>query len=146
MKTVEVEKTFKETWYEAVDGKQFKSQEECIKYENTTKCVIESKYKKLHYTQETEYNLFGLGAEDCYIDIIRISQDSDKDIILQKCAYYTNNKQLLEKYSKILDTAVIGDYVLCFSGSEYDDCFYIMCNYADYIMNLNSKILFNESN
>lgn len=145
MKTIEVEKTFKETWYEAVDGTQFKTSEECAKYENTAKCVIECKYKKLHYTRETEYNLFGLGSDDGYIDIIRVSQDSDKDIILEKCAYYTNNKQMLEKYSKILDTAITGDYILCFSGSEYEDYFTVMCNYADYIRNLNSKI-FNESN
>ncbi len=145
MKTIEVEKTFKETWYEAVDGKQFKTKEECIKYEGTAKCVIESKYNTLHHTREIEATLFGLGSEECYIDIIRISQDSDKDIILQKCAYYNNNKQTLERYSKILDTTSTGDYVLCFSGSEYDDYFYVMCNYSDYIKNLNNKI-FNESN
>lgn len=145
MKIIEVEKTVKETFYEAIDGKTFKTKDECIKYENTAKCVIESKYNTLHHTREIEYNLFGLGSEDCYVDIIRISQDSDKDIILQKCAYYTNNKQMLEKYSKILDTAIIGDYILCFSGSEYEDYFTVMCNYADYIRNLNSKV-FNENN
>lgn len=140
MKTIEVE--VKETWYEAVDGKTFKTKEECIKYEGTAKCVIENKYKKLHYTRETEDNLFGVGSEESYIDIIRITQDSDKEVILQKCAYYSNN---IERYSKILDTVSIGDYVLCFSGSEYDDYFYVMCNYTDYIKNLNSKV-FNESN
>ena len=145
MKIIEVEKTVKETFYEAIDGKTFKTKDECIKYENTAKCVIESKYNTLHHTREIEYNLFGLGSEDCYVDIIRISQDSDKDIILQKCAYYTNNKQMLEKYSKILDTAIIGDYILCFSGSEYEDYFTVMCNYTDYIKNLNSKV-FNENN
>lgn len=145
MKIIEVEKTVKETFYEAIDGKTFKTKDECIKYENTAKCVIEHKYKILNPIQITEFDLFGVGSEEGCIDIIRITHDRDKEIILQKCALYNNNKETLEKYSKILDNTLINDRILCYSGSDYNDYFYVMCNYTDYIKNLNSKV-FNENN
>ena len=145
MKTIKVEKTIKETLYEAADGTRFNNELECAKYENTAKCVINNKYHNLKYTREIEYNLFGLGSEEGYIDIIHIMHDSDKEVILQKCALSTSNEQLLEKYAEILNTTSIGDRVLCFSGSDYDNYFYVMCNFTDYIKNLNNKV-FNEYN
>lgn len=145
MKIIEVEKIVKETFYEAIDGQTFKTKDECVKYENTAKCVIEHKYKTLNPIRITESDLFGAGSEEDCIDIIRITHDRDKEIILQKCSLYNNNKETLEKYSIILDNTSINDRVLCYSGSDYNDYFYVMCNYTDYIKNLNSKV-FNENN
>ena len=47
MKQVEIENITKVTKYEAIDGTLFSSKEECVKYEETAKCVLLGKYKRL---------------------------------------------------------------------------------------------------
>lgn len=47
MKEISVKQEVFVTKYEAMDGKQFTSKEECQKYEDSAMCVITSKYNEL---------------------------------------------------------------------------------------------------
>ena len=56
MKEISVEqKTYIRKW-EAIDGTQFNSREDCEKYENSAKCVILAKYKDFVIKESDEYH------------------------------------------------------------------------------------------
>lgn len=46
MKEINVKQEVFVTKYEAMDGKQFTSKEECKKYEDSALCVLTSRYKE----------------------------------------------------------------------------------------------------
>ena len=47
MKIKEIEKTYKEKVYVAVDGKEFKNEADCKEWENSYKCTIKQSFDKL---------------------------------------------------------------------------------------------------
>lgn len=134
MKEITKEKKSTYTVYQATDGTEFNSKEECQKYEDTAKCVLLTKYKPLVKRTDSEYNIFNTGSDEYIIDILRpLSTESDIDIIIQLCRlhngngkikddYYDNIKNRLEECLKLKDTILIG------RGTEYDgyDNFFIL--------------------
>ena len=89
MKEIQKETKQYVTVYEAVDGTEFTSKEECKKYEESAKCVLMTKYNKLVVKTCTEYDLFNcIGSEDETVDIIKITSLSDIDTILKLIALY----------------------------------------------------------
>lgn len=86
MKTLTTTKTIEEIiGYEASDGTQFKTKEECEKYENTAAYVITERFKKLVVKEmegidiTEEANAFCLSSidEDWYYVLIEIKNDDD---------------------------------------------------------------------
>lgn len=133
MKEITKEKKSTYTVYQAVDGTEFNSIEECQKYEDTAKCLLLTKYKPLVKRTASEYDIFNTGSEEYMVDILQcLSSESDIDILIQlnrlyysgrksDDAFYDKMRSKLEKCLKNRDIVLIG------RGTEYDgyDTFYI---------------------
>ena len=133
MKEITKEKKSTYTVYQAVDGTEFNSIEECQKYEDTAKCLLLTKYKPLVKRTVSEYDIFNTGSEEYMVDILQyLSSESDIDILIQlnrlyysgrksDDAFYDKMRSKLEKCLKNRDIVLIG------RGTEYDgyDTFYI---------------------
>ena len=146
----EVQKEIKKhiTIYEAIDGTEFKSKEECIKYEESAKCVLMAKYNKLVLRSGSEFDIFNIGSEEETIDIIKINSLSDIDIILKLIAlHYPNAAKDTEWMQKKEDklTDVYNSNSLVAIGRGYDsNNFYISFTFNEIIKTLTK--LSNEAN
>lgn len=101
MKKIEVKREEVDILYEAVDGTVFKDEEECIKYEQTAKGVLISKYLPLVVGVTTEYKLFNCGEEDCTTEFVKIEKSEDIDTVMQ--LWFCCNPNLLEHDEKIAE-------------------------------------------
>lgn len=122
------------TVYQAIDGTEFNSKEECQKYEDTAKCFLLTKYKPLVKRTVSEYDIFNTGSNEYMIDILQyLSSESDIDILIQLNRlhyssrkldddFYDNMRSKLEKCLKNRDIVLIG------RGTKYDgyNNFYIL--------------------
>lgn len=134
MKEITKEKKSTYTVYQAIDGTEFNSKEECQKYEDTAKCLLLTKYKPLVKRTVSEYDIFNTGSDEYMIDILQyLSSESDIDILIQLNRlyysgrkpdddFYDNMRSKLEKCLKNRDIVLIG------RGTEYDgyDNFYLL--------------------
>lgn len=98
MKRIEVTVETKKVVYEAYDGNQFNSSEECTKYEESAKCALLSKYNKYVIRKTTECDLFEAGSEDYDYDVVTIPDDYAEQVILQ--ILYLFNPYLKEENHK----------------------------------------------
>lgn len=144
MKPIEIEKVTKVTHYEAIDGTTFTTEEECVKYEDTAKCVLLTKYKPLVKRTASECDIFNTGSDEYMIDILQyLSSESDIDILIQLHKLYCSSRNFnddfydkmrikLEKCLKNRDIVLIG------RGTEYDgyDNFYILTTLQDITDNI----------
>ncbi len=144
MKEITKEKKSTYTVYQAIDGTEFNSKEECQKYEDTAKCLLLTKYKPLVKRTTSEYDIFNTGSDEYMIDILQyLSSESDIDILIQLnrlyCSgrklnddFYDNMRSKLEKCLKNKDVILIG------RGTEYDgyDNFYILTTIQEIIDNI----------
>ncbi len=144
MKEITKEKKSTYTVYQAIDGTEFNSKEECQKYEDTAKCLLLTKYKPLVKRTTSEYDIFNTGSDEYMIDILQyLSSESDIDILIQLnrlyCSgrklnddFYDNMRSKLEKCLKNKDVILIG------RGTECDGCdnFYILTTIQEIIDNI----------
>ena len=134
MKPIEIEKVTKVTRYEAIDGTTFTTEEECVKYEDTAKCVLLTKYKPLVKRTVSECDIFNTGSDEYMIDILQyLSSESDIDILIQLHKLYCSSRNLNDDFynkmrSKLEKCLKNRDIVLIGRGTEYDgdDNFYIL--------------------
>lgn len=78
------------TEYVAYDGAVFTCKEECEKYEESAEAVLYTKYKPLVMYRKSEYEIYNTGSDEYEIDIIKINDIEDIDILMQ--LYYIYNK------------------------------------------------------
>lgn len=142
MKIVKEEKKYTVEVYEAIDGTIFPDKAECEIYERSAKCLLLSKYNKLVIKKDVEYNIFGCGSEDGYVDIVKILCSKDIDVIMQILGVINphmlkeGNKERYDKYRNILVKAWYeNDLVFIFRGCE-DDGFWIEGTLSDRISNI----------
>ena len=136
----EVQKEIKQyiTVYEAIDGTEFKSKEECKKYEESAKCVLIAKYNKLVVRSCTESDIFGdIGSEDETINIVKINNASDIDIILKLIALHApsvarNPEWLQKRVNRLTDACNSNSLVIIGRGYE-GDCFYLSTTFNEII-------------
>lgn len=141
MKSVSKEVTNTIYGWEAIDGTFFDNKEECQKYENSAKTVILAKYNKLVIKSGSEEELFYIGCGDNIIDVVRISEPSDIDVILQLYTLINGtpsedslNKQIT-RCKHALDT---NDYLFISRGYN-DDYFWVMDTLTDRLNYLASQ-------
>ena len=142
MKIVKEEKKYTVEVYEAIDGTIFPEQAECEIYERSAKCLLLSKYNKLVIKKDVEYNIFGCGSEDGYVDIVKLHSKKDIDVIMQTLGVINphmlkeDNKERYDKYQDILEKACSeDDLVFIFRGCE-DDMFWIEGTLSNRISNI----------
>ena len=92
--TKERTKVEKYTVYEAVDGTEFNTREECQEYDNSAKGVLRGKLKNLIVNDKYNgWDLMG-GNEDNAIIAVKVPTEADIDIVLQN--YYLDNPWILQ--------------------------------------------------
>lgn len=134
MKEITREKKSTYTVYQAVDGTEFNSKEECQKYEDTAKCLLLTEYKPLVKRTASECDIFNTGSDEYMIDILQyLSSESDIDILIQLNRLYCSSRRLDDDFydnmrSKLEKCLKNRDIVLIGRGTEYDgyDDFYIL--------------------
>ena len=144
MKPIEIEKVTKVTHYEAIDGTTFTTEEECVKYEDTAKCVLLTKYKPLVKRTASECDIFNTGSDEYMIDILQyLSSESDIDILIQLHKLYCSSRKFNDDFydkmrSKLEKCLKNRDIVLIGRGTEYDgyDNFYILTTLQDITDNI----------
>lgn len=144
MKPIEIEKVTKVTHYEAIDGTTFTTEEECVKYEDTAKCVLLTKYKPLVKRTVSEGDIFNTGSDEYMIDILQyLSSESDIDILIQLHKLYCSGRKFNDDFydkmrSKLEKCLKNRDIVLIGRGTEYDgyDNFYILTTLQDITDNI----------
>ena len=138
-----VERKVYDTYYVASDGTEFKTEEECEKYEQTAHAVVRTKFLKLVAETKTEYDFFGVGCDENTVHAVRVESPQDVDTVLQ--LYYLDNTYVLnddentkrykERALNIVNTAYQEQDIL-FVGENYDGEIYIINTRANIIEKL----------
>lgn len=145
MKEIKKERTVFDTFYQAIDGTEFAIKDECIKYDASAYAVINSKYRKLVTHTTTEYDLFMAGSEDNTVEVIKLNNNHDIDVVFQMWSYINkhsaNNEttclNVLEKLESCLKQSGI---LFIYRGYEEECSFWVMGSYESYIERLNNII------
>lgn len=144
MKEITKEKKSTYTVYQAIDGTEFNSKEECQKYEDTAKCLLLTKYKPLVKRTASEYDIFSTGNDEYMIDILQyLSSESDIDILIQLDRLYCGDRKLNDDFydnmrSKLEKCLKNRDVILIGRGTEYDgyDNFYVLATLQEITDNI----------
>ena len=124
-----------QTVYIATDGSEFYDRNECEKYEKSAMGVVSSRYKKFVVKSTTEEGLTKCGSGDYIIEVVKLTEYSDIDIVVQLyCLLFsTNDNEQITKIRELCKQAVkTGDLLLICRGYDYDN-FWIMDTLADYL-------------
>ena len=141
MKEIQKETKQYVTVYEAVDGTEFTSKEECKKYEESAECVLMTKYNKLVVKTCSEYDLFNcIGSEDETVDIIKITSLSDIDTILKLIALYypsaAKDTEWMQKREDRLTDAYNSNSLVVIGRGYKGDGFYLSFTFNEIIKNI----------
>lgn len=133
MKIKEIEKTYKEKIYVAVDGKEFKNEADCKEWENSYKCTIKQSFDKLPKLQVDGFSVaFPCACGDDYILVVE--PKSLEDITLINA--YT--KAFIDDFSVCMDVACIGKKVVLNFG--YSNDYFSFALLDDLINDFNKNI------
>ena len=124
-----------QTVYIATDGSEFYDKNECEKYEKSAMGVVSSRYKEFVVKSTTEEGLTKCGSGDYIIEVVKLTEYSDIDIVVQLyCLLFsTNDNEQITKIRELCKKAVkTGDLLLICRGYDYDN-FWIMDTLADYL-------------
>ena len=129
-------KVEKYTVYQAVDGTEFNSLEECEKYEESALGVIRSKIAKLivydtrKIPGEDAWTIMG-GCNDHDIVAVKMNTATDLDVVKQwlllECPYYNSEgrKELKAKRFEIFEEAYNNEDVLIFGMNCDNEGYFI---------------------
>ena len=139
MKEIKKERTVFDYEYEAYDGSTFKTKEECIKYEETAKCVIRKKFNDLIEHSSDECSLFNCGSDDYIIDFVKPNTQDAANAIMQMLELYNANDDRARKLIK--GAQENSDYLLI--GHLYDeDYYYILGTRTSVLNNIKENLFF----
>ena len=144
--TKEVKNTY--TVYQAIDGTEFNSKEECKKYEDTTKCLLLTKYRPLVKKTVTEIDVFNTGSDEYMVDILQCLRDeADIDVLIQLHRLYNSGRKINDDFynnlrSKLEKCFEDKDIILIGRGTEYDgyDNFYVLTSLQEISNNITRYI------
>lgn len=133
MKIKEIEKTYKEKVYVAVDGKEFKNEADCKAWENSYKCTIKQSFDKL---PKLQVNAPSIGyPEACSDDKVFVVEPKSLGDITLINAYA---KAFLDDFAVPMDTTCIGKKVVLNCGSSND--YFSFALLDDLIKDFNNNI------
>ena len=117
MKIKEIEKTYKEKVYVAVDGKEFKNETDCKEWENSYKCTIKQSFDKLPQAKVDGISVaFPYACSDDEVYVVEPHSLNDITVIN---AYVHS---CVDSLATVMDTTYIGKKVVLNFGYGYD-CF-----------------------
>lgn len=145
MQEKKIEHKVYETLYVATDGTEFRTKEECEKYEQTAHAVVRTKFLKLVVEEKTDWKLFGVGSDEDIAYAVKMNTQEDVDTVLQ--LYYMDNpyflkdeettKKYKERAFNLVNTAYQEQDIL-FVEETYDGDTYIINTRNNIIKNLQS--------
>lgn len=130
MKEIEKERMVKYTAWQAVDGTEFNSKEECQKYEESAKGVLRERFMKLVVAEDDAWELL-CGYDDNTVYAVKLSSTADVETLMQ--LYILENphitgdsfKDHLAKYTAMANAAKCNDDLLLM-GENCDGDLYFM--------------------
>ena len=129
------------TVYVACDGTEFDTEKACSDYEYSAKGVLFARYKSCVINTFSEYELFKVGSDDNYIDVVKMETDSDINTILQLQILF--NGHVKDKntiwYDKLKSYFDKGSTFFILRGYE-NDCFYVSNSLEESIQNLVNRV------
>ena len=141
MKQVTREKTEKYIAYQAIDGTEFTSEEQCRKYEQTAAGVIRGKLKPFIVKDDMDaWELLG-GVDEHTVMAIQIPSERDMDTVLQYIFYEepwllnTDDTSRKERIEKIVHEAYTNEDLLLL-GKNCDGDVYMLNTRMHYVNNL----------
>lgn len=143
----EFKKTIYVKAYKAVDGTEFDSKEECLKYEKSALGVIKGKFSKLIVGEADAWKTMG-GYDDHKVVAVKPSSQKDIDTILQfvylEQPYYLDEcrKAWRENFENILLMA-LGDNDTILFGLNCEEEYYFINSLKNITNNLN-KLCYGE--
>ena len=143
MKEIQKKREVFDTWYEATDGTEFRTREECEKYEQTAHAVVRQKFLKLVIADKTEYDFFHVGSDDTTVYAVKMDSQEEADTVLQ--LYFLDNPYVLrdeenpKKYKEealnMVNTAYQEQDIL-FVGENYEGEIFLINTRANIIEDL----------
>lgn len=140
MKEIKKERTVFDYEYEAYDGSIFKTKEECVKYEETAKCVIRKKFNDLVEHSSDECSLFNCGSDDYTIDFVKPNTQDAANAIMQMLELYNANDDRARKLIK--EAQENSDYLLIGYNSYNEDYYYILGTRTRVLNNIKENLFF----
>lgn len=135
MKEVVKEVIKREIIWEASDGTQFNSKEECQKYENTANCVIRTRYSPLVVKSLREEELLINGCYDTIIEVIKLDDSSDINTVLAMCRLYGYDED-----EAVCKKALKNDSYILINRGYDNDSFWIMGTIDDVLQKISNKL------
>ena len=122
-----IEKTVKETVvkneivrYIALDGTAFESQDECLKYEKTAKCVIKARYKALVKSIVPAIDIFIFdGCDYNYYHFVDVK--SERDLLAVNMYVQSLNPSISDV---MIPSTAIGNTIVLYFTEGNDEIFY----------------------
>lgn len=140
MKQIEIENVTKVTKYEAIDGTVFSFKEDCIRYEESAKCVLLSKYKKLVVKEVVEDTLYKTGSDENNLDIVSLKEEKDIDVVMQLFYYYNNSQYSLKRGEEVREICVKAfkedDLLIIYRGYSSEDNFWVRSTVNDLVSHI----------
>ena len=132
MKEIKIEKKSYDIKWEAIDGTQFYSEEECKKYEESAVMVLWARFLKLVIAKDNEYNLFKAGCEDNEVYVVKMHNEDDMSVVMQLYLLdnpwllnVQNGEELKNRNFSLINKAYRDNDIL-FVGRNCEDCIYII--------------------
>ena len=143
MKELKITRTIEEiTGYEADDGRRFKTEEECRKYENSAKYAIYNQFLKLGISEpfgECQiWENYGYGSEEWNLIIVDIKDENDLKIANMFAEMQVPKTSFPDNFR--FNSSHIGKRLLVGIGSEYDPNCYIYGTFDDIVNKFKNDI------
>lgn len=127
--------------YVACDGTEFETEKACIDYEKSVQGVLFARYKSCVINTFSEYELFGVGSDENYIDVVKMEDDSDINTILQLQILfngYVKDKNTIwfDKLKSYFDK---GSFFFILRGYE-NDAFWVSKSLEESIQNIVNRV------
>lgn len=129
-----------QTIYIATDGTEFHDRNECEKYEKSAMGVLNSRYMELVTKSMTEEDLNKSGSCENTIEIIKITNTDDIDVVAQLYCLthsYENTTHYVDRVRELCKKALeTRDYLIVSRGYDYDNLWVIdtLTDYLNYIL------------
>ena len=118
MKRTEKEETKKvfTTVYVAIDGTEFRNQNDCEKYETSLECVLTARLNDITIRNTNLCTAFLEGSDDCDAKIVRPRNSEDINAINQLiCLIRGTSPDNIDEHYVVKDASIGECIVLCYS-------------------------------
>ena len=141
MEEVKKPKTVYETKYIASDGTEFSVKEECIKYEESLKCVLLTGLKSLIVKTTTECTIFGTGSdEDDSVIAIKLNDAEGKVKLMNYLSHeYQGYSSYASKMIEVNKRYQIGETYFIYVGWNFET-FYCLGTVKEIVNRIKNRL------